>query len=42
LDIGEVMDIARSVLTLVFVRKNEFLRSPKIQDTNLAALYLGF
>jgi len=42
LDIGEVMDITRLLLTLVFVSKNEFLRLPKIHDTNLAALYLDF
>jgi len=39
--IGGVMDVRRSLLTLVLLRKNEFLRTPKIQDTNLAALYLG-
>ena len=30
LDIGEVMDVRRSLLTLVFVRKNEFLSPRKI------------
>ena len=32
LDIGGVMDVRRSLLTLVFLRKNEFL-SPRKIDT---------